>query len=405
MDDWFETLEARSELPADGAFELQHRGFVVLPGPVPAEQMERLTNAYDAAISSASGADLRVGSTSTRVSDFVNRGTEFDGLYVFPPLLDACCRVIGRPFKLSSLLARTLRPGSPAQELHVDVRRDSADWPLLGFILMVDEFRPDNGACQPAQPVVGRGGHPRSRPTRWQVQAWGPADSFIFMDRPGTARSELVGRRGARFRAFFLATAGNRLAASLQPGPGCVSAGTRWQRIAVWSSWGIERQGAAPTACTRVQRTHVGFGFSLAADALPSGPEAMTMAVEPRYDLLLLPRPVISIGAWRFLRFPLRRCGGFSGCATRRGPGPVLGMLMLVSGALLLTIGFGIRNRKRWARPLILAFWLLEGALNVLAYVRGGQARLLWAPFLLFSGWYLYRKQNVVGYFARSWEA
>jgi len=28
---------------------------------------------------------------------------------------------------------------------------------------------------------------------------------------------------------------------------------------------------------------------------------------------------------------------------------PVLGILMLVSGALLLTIGFGIRDRKPWA--------------------------------------------------------
>ena len=81
---------------------------------------------------------------------------------------------------------------------------------------------------------------------------------------------------------------------------------------------------------------------------------------------------------------------------------PVWGMLMLVCGALLLTIGFGIRDRKRWARPLILAFWLLEGALNVIGFVRSGQARLLWVPFLLFSGWYLYKKQNVVGYFARS---
>jgi ectoine hydroxylase-related dioxygenase (phytanoyl-CoA dioxygenase family) len=36
----------------------------------------------------------------------------------------------------------------PAQDLHVDVRSDSADWPLLGFILMVDEFRPDNGATR-----------------------------------------------------------------------------------------------------------------------------------------------------------------------------------------------------------------------------------------------------------------
>jgi hypothetical protein len=100
------------------------------------------------AVASATGDDIRIGSTSTKVSDFVNRDAELDDLYVFPPLLEACCRVIGRPFKLSSLLARTLRPCSPAQELHVDVRRDSADWPLLGFILMVDEFRPDNGATR-----------------------------------------------------------------------------------------------------------------------------------------------------------------------------------------------------------------------------------------------------------------
>jgi ectoine hydroxylase-related dioxygenase (phytanoyl-CoA dioxygenase family) len=78
----------------------------------------------------------------------VNRGAVFDEIYIWPPLLDACCRVIGQPFKLSSLVARTLRPQTPAQELHVDVRRDSADWPLLGFLLMVDAFRPENGATR-----------------------------------------------------------------------------------------------------------------------------------------------------------------------------------------------------------------------------------------------------------------
>jgi hypothetical protein len=148
MFDGFSTLAAGSEIPMDAASELQERGFVVLPGPVPSDRMEWLVNAYTAAVASATGDDIRIGSTSTRVSDFVNRGAEFDGLYVFPPLLEACCRVIGGPFKLSSLLARILRPREPAQELHVDVPRDSADWPLLGFILMVDEFRPDNGATR-----------------------------------------------------------------------------------------------------------------------------------------------------------------------------------------------------------------------------------------------------------------
>jgi hypothetical protein len=146
--DWFSRLAAGGELPMDAASELEEQGFVVIPGPEPSGGMEVLVDAYAAAVASATGEDIRVGSTSTRVSDFVNRGAEFDGLYVFPPLLEACCRVIGRPFKLSSFLARTLRPHTPVQELHVDVQRDSADLPLLGFILMIDDFRPDNGATR-----------------------------------------------------------------------------------------------------------------------------------------------------------------------------------------------------------------------------------------------------------------
>lgn len=148
MSDWFGTLATGNQLPLHAASELEERGFVVLPGMVPAECLDQLTSAYTDAVASASGDDIRVGSTSTKVSDFVNRGATFDNLYVFPPLLEACCQVIGRPFKLSSFQARTLRPGAQAQELHVDVPRSSSDWPLLGFIFMVDDFRPDNGTTR-----------------------------------------------------------------------------------------------------------------------------------------------------------------------------------------------------------------------------------------------------------------
>jgi hypothetical protein len=148
MHDWFSRIAAGNDLPVHAASELDQRGFVVLPGMVAAASLKRLTAAYTESVESATRDDIRVGSTSTRVSDFVNRGAVFDNLYVFPPLLKACCQVIGGPFKLSSLQARSLRPGAQAQELHVDVPRDSADWPLLGFILMVDDFRPDNGTTR-----------------------------------------------------------------------------------------------------------------------------------------------------------------------------------------------------------------------------------------------------------------
>ena len=39
-------------------------------------------------------------------------------------------------------------PGAAVQALHVDAGRDSSEWPLVGFILMVDDSRPDNGATR-----------------------------------------------------------------------------------------------------------------------------------------------------------------------------------------------------------------------------------------------------------------
>ncbi len=75
-------------------------------------------------------------------------GRAFDDIFLYPPLLAACRQVIGEPFKLSSFLARTLRPNTLAQDLHADLMRDSPDAPLIGFILMIDPFRQDNGATR-----------------------------------------------------------------------------------------------------------------------------------------------------------------------------------------------------------------------------------------------------------------
>jgi len=137
-----------STLSPEARSQLLNAGFVVIPGPVPDDRLAELSAAYDAAVRAADPSDVHVGSTTTRVSDFVNRGPEFDELYLYPPLLDAAALVIDGPFKLSTLHARAVRPAMPAQSLHVDFGRDAAGWPMVGFILMVDDFRADNGATQ-----------------------------------------------------------------------------------------------------------------------------------------------------------------------------------------------------------------------------------------------------------------
>ena len=184
-DSGFAALAGERDLAPHQIRDVDEHGFVLLPGLVPAEQAERLARAYDAAVAAACADDVRVGSTTTRVTDFVNRGPEFDAIYVTPSLLAVCWRIIGRPFKLSSLHGRTLRPDSPAQPLHVDVRRGSLDCPLVGFILMIDEFRSENGATRFVPGTHRRSNFPEdvmsdSRPEhKHHVLATGPAGSMV----------------------------------------------------------------------------------------------------------------------------------------------------------------------------------------------------------------------------------
>jgi hypothetical protein len=183
MDDWFKSIASDHELPQEMAAKLEDVGFALIPGLPPEEKLAQLVAAYDAAVSSAIPADVSIGSSTTRVSDFVNRGPAFDDLYLCGPLLAASGRVIGQPFKLSTMHARTVHPNSAAQALRIDFPRDSAGWPITGFIVMVDKFREDNGATR-----FVPGSH------RWatdllndmhvsneqQVMACGPAGSMII---------------------------------------------------------------------------------------------------------------------------------------------------------------------------------------------------------------------------------
>ena len=150
-------------------------------------------SAYEAAVATADPADVRVAS-STRVTDFVNRSMQFDCIYVYPPLLAACCSIIGRPFKLSNTCSRTLNPGAAAQELHADVKYGVDGWPLVGYIWMVDAFDAENGATRFVSGSHRWGCSPSERPGETAKKldnvslACGPAGSLIvLMVRYGTA--------------------------------------------------------------------------------------------------------------------------------------------------------------------------------------------------------------------------
>ncbi len=188
--DWHSIIAKESHLPPDAARQLRDDGFAIVRGPAIEEGFERFADAYDRAVAAADPADVHVGSTksSSRIDDFVNRGPEFDGIYIYRPLLEACCQIIGGPFKLSGMRARTLNPGAAAERLHVDVKHQADGWPLVGCILMVDAFNTENGATrfvpgthlQPREP-----GELMKNPQdahNEQVLACGPAGSIIIFN-------------------------------------------------------------------------------------------------------------------------------------------------------------------------------------------------------------------------------
>jgi hypothetical protein len=179
MDAWFSHLSTLKCLSSEALLSLQTDGFIVVNGPVPQQEVAELAGSYDRAVEAAAIEDVKIGSTTTRVSGFVNRSKEFDDLYVFPPILEAACRVINQPFKLSTLHARTLRPDAPAQRLHVDFAADSLGWPMLGFIFMIDEFTADNGATCFIPCSQGVGTQPESRRL---LPACGAAGSIIVFN-------------------------------------------------------------------------------------------------------------------------------------------------------------------------------------------------------------------------------
>jgi hypothetical protein len=181
--------------------ELDEMGFAVIPGPVAPEDLVWLAAAYDQAIASASPDDVRVGSSTTRVNGFVNRGLEFDSIYLHPPVLNACRHVLRQPFELSTMHARTLRPGQDAQELHVDYARDEQGWTMVGFIFMVDEFRPDNGATRFVPGSHLWSSVPDDRPRDRQVLACGPAGSMIVYNG-AVWHGHTVNRSGAPRRSL-----------------------------------------------------------------------------------------------------------------------------------------------------------------------------------------------------------
>ena len=122
-------------------------GVAIVPGPYAADDLAGLQAAYDRVVATADPADVRDGTRSIRVNIVAGKAG-FDSIYTHAPLLAAAAELIGDGFKLSAFHARTLKPHMPAEPLHQDFAPLPDGWPMVGFILAIDDFRVENGATR-----------------------------------------------------------------------------------------------------------------------------------------------------------------------------------------------------------------------------------------------------------------
>jgi len=167
MDYALRTLDVTEDaLGDDQRAELDSKGYLVL-GPIIdpgwlGELRERVEALYENEGQKA-GSEFNQEPGARRLSDLVNKGEVFDGIYTHPQLLAAVAHVLERPFKLSSLNAREALKGHGQQELHADwgARKATEPFHVVNSFWLLDDFKPGNGATRLVPGTHTRAGSPR----------------------------------------------------------------------------------------------------------------------------------------------------------------------------------------------------------------------------------------------------
>lgn len=134
--------------------QLDEEGFLILEGFASVEMLEALRQRIDelfAELGDQAGAEFKQEPGTDRLANLVNFGEVFERAIAEPKLLACVRQVLGAEFKLSSLNARSARPGSDwTQPLHCDTGAlpDERGNSVCNIIWMLDDFTSENGATR-----------------------------------------------------------------------------------------------------------------------------------------------------------------------------------------------------------------------------------------------------------------
>jgi ectoine hydroxylase-related dioxygenase (phytanoyl-CoA dioxygenase family) len=134
--------------------QLDELGYLVLPGLMSAELLERLRRRVDELFEeegARAGSEFKQEPGARRLANLVNKGRVFEEVILTPEVLEAMEQVLGPKFKLSSVNVRSADPHSACdQPLHADSAAiaDEAGYWVCNSVWMLDDFTPENGATR-----------------------------------------------------------------------------------------------------------------------------------------------------------------------------------------------------------------------------------------------------------------
>ena len=140
-------------LTPDERHQLDHDGYLPLPGILSAAQIARMLERTEALIAlegEDAGKEVHQEAGTTRLSDLVNKDPIFEVCFTHPRVLAAISHVLGGNLKLSSLNYRAALPGAGLQALHADWGSAVApgDYYVCNSIWLLDDFTVENGATR-----------------------------------------------------------------------------------------------------------------------------------------------------------------------------------------------------------------------------------------------------------------
>ncbi|MDE2126328.1 MAG: phytanoyl-CoA dioxygenase family protein [Armatimonadetes bacterium] len=139
-------------ITADDRERLDRDGYVRFPRLMASSTVEALRNRIGALMAEEqdrAGLEVHQEGGTERLSDLINKGSEFWIVISHPRVLAAVAHVLDYDLQLSSLNSRNALPGQGLQSLHADWgRRETPGYQVCNSFWLLDDFGPENGATR-----------------------------------------------------------------------------------------------------------------------------------------------------------------------------------------------------------------------------------------------------------------